>query len=341
MGANGNLIARYLYNPFGKVTGQWGALAEANRYRFSSKEVHSLSGLSYYGGRFYEPNLQRWLNRDPMGEAGGMNLYGFAGNGPTLFVDSDGLGFADVVRAVNGVGDKLARAIDPLGAQTHDQLTQAMDDLRGALNQAATEVGQGLYDSMMGDQPGQYDQNTMGAQRAALLGGIDRDNNVLRDSMGLGSALTADAAETAAEMYVGNKLMGLGGGRCCPIKRPPPKSGLPELRISASKYPQLAENIRHAQNAGHPDVLTHGGKAVIDANRNAALHQPYRDFVLNIGGGLTRDEYPFASSLEGGAGSWVGHIPESQQNAQGALIRNFINANNIVPSTQYRVVIVP
>jgi len=56
---------------------------------------------------------------------------------------------------------------------------------------------------------------------------------------------------------------------------------------------------------------------------------------------LSRDEYPFASSLQGGAGSWVGHIPVPQQNAQGALIKNFINANNITPGSQYRVVIAP
>jgi len=51
--------------------------------------------------------------------------------------------------------------------------------------------------------------------------------------------------------------------------------------------------------------------------------------------------YPFASSQEGGVGAWVGHIPVSQQNAQGALIKNFIKANNITPGTQYKVVIVP
>jgi hypothetical protein len=117
----------------------------------------------------------------------------------------------------------------------------------------------------------------------------------------------------------------------------PAKSTLPELRISASKYPELAANIRNAQRAGHPDVLTHGGEAVSDANRSAALHQPYRDFIPNIGRGLSRDEYPLASSLEGGAGAWVGHIPTAQQQAQGGLLR----AMNLKPGDRYRVVIAP
>ncbi len=64
--ANENVVARYLYDSFGKVLGQWGSLANANAYRFSSKEFHPNSGLVYYLYRFYDPNLQRWLNRDPL-----------------------------------------------------------------------------------------------------------------------------------------------------------------------------------------------------------------------------------------------------------------------------------
>ena len=66
-------------------------MADVNRYRFSSKEVHPTSGLYYYGYRFYEPNLQRWLNEDPIGEAGGLNLFGFVGNNPINRDDPEGL----------------------------------------------------------------------------------------------------------------------------------------------------------------------------------------------------------------------------------------------------------
>lgn len=105
------------------------------------------------------------------------------------------------------------------------------------------------------------------------------------------------------------------------------------MRISAGKYPELAENIANGQRACHPSVLTHGGNAA--ANRAGAL-----DSVPNIKG-LSREEYPFASSLEGGAGSWVGHIPAAQQSAQGGLITNFLRQNGIKPSDQYQVIITP
>src|SRR5436190_23231826 len=40
---------------------------------------------------FYDPNLGRFINRDPIGEMGGINLYGFVVNNPVNFVDTDGL----------------------------------------------------------------------------------------------------------------------------------------------------------------------------------------------------------------------------------------------------------
>jgi len=85
------LTASYRYDPFGNVTSQSGGLADANTYRFSSKEFHPASGNYYYGYRFYAPNLQRWLNRDPIWERGGINLYTFVWNAPPTWVDPRGL----------------------------------------------------------------------------------------------------------------------------------------------------------------------------------------------------------------------------------------------------------
>jgi RHS repeat-associated protein len=88
---NQAIVAKYLYDPYGNVLSQSGSLAEANLYRFSSKESHVNSGLVYYGYRLYDPNLQRWPNRDPIAELGGKNLYAFAGNSPQTLVDPLGL----------------------------------------------------------------------------------------------------------------------------------------------------------------------------------------------------------------------------------------------------------
>jgi hypothetical protein len=40
---------------------------------------------------YYDPGVQRWLNRDPIYEIGGINLFGFVGNQPTSRIDPYGL----------------------------------------------------------------------------------------------------------------------------------------------------------------------------------------------------------------------------------------------------------
>jgi RHS repeat-associated protein len=88
---NGTLAARYHYDPYGNILSMAGPLAEANLYRFSSKEWHVNSGMVYYLYRYYEPKLQRWVNRDPIEEWGGVNLFCFIENKVLSFYDPFGL----------------------------------------------------------------------------------------------------------------------------------------------------------------------------------------------------------------------------------------------------------
>lgn len=88
--SSGVVQAHYLYDPYGNLLAKSGPLAEANVYRFSSKEYDRNAGLYYYGFRYYEPNFQRWLNRDPIGEVGGLSLYCYVGNNPLNLVDPYG-----------------------------------------------------------------------------------------------------------------------------------------------------------------------------------------------------------------------------------------------------------
>ena len=89
--ASGNTVAQYTYDAFGNLIYKSGPLADFFRHRFSTKYYDSETGLYYYGYRFYSPLLMRWLNRDPMGVEGGLNLYGFCENCSAVKFDADGL----------------------------------------------------------------------------------------------------------------------------------------------------------------------------------------------------------------------------------------------------------
>lgn len=85
--ATGTISASYDYDPFGNVTQINGDYAPQNPFRFSTKYADSETGLLYYGFRYYSPQFGRWLSRDPVEETGGLNLYNFLANSPTLNVD--------------------------------------------------------------------------------------------------------------------------------------------------------------------------------------------------------------------------------------------------------------
>ncbi len=111
--SSGVLQASYKYNPYGGLISSSGTLATANTMRFSSKPAIFSSGgawgFYYYGYRFYDPVNQRWLNRDPLGEAGGFALYGFIRNNPVSAVDPLGLTWFDgIAQGLVGVAAGVA-----------------------------------------------------------------------------------------------------------------------------------------------------------------------------------------------------------------------------------------
>lgn len=78
--SEGTVVAHYEYSPFGMVTKLSGDYAATNPFRFSSEYHDSETGLVYYNYRYYDPQLGRWLSRDPIEEVGGYNLYGIVNN---------------------------------------------------------------------------------------------------------------------------------------------------------------------------------------------------------------------------------------------------------------------
>ncbi len=72
--------ARYEYAPFGGLLTAEGDMARENKFRFSCEFSDDELGLVYYNYRHLNPADGRWINRDPIREQAGHNLYGFVSN---------------------------------------------------------------------------------------------------------------------------------------------------------------------------------------------------------------------------------------------------------------------
>ena len=95
--ADGNLAERYEYDAWGKVLSvtdaNGNALARSsigNRILWQAREYSWTTGLYYFRNRWYDPIVGRWINKDPIGIEGGINLYEFCCDNPQNRRDPSG-----------------------------------------------------------------------------------------------------------------------------------------------------------------------------------------------------------------------------------------------------------
>ena len=89
LSGGGTVVARYDYDPYGRSTTILGTTP--TDMNFTGLYRHAKSNLDLAVFRAYDPDLGRWLNRDPIAEADGLNLYRYAQNDSINRLDSLGL----------------------------------------------------------------------------------------------------------------------------------------------------------------------------------------------------------------------------------------------------------
>ncbi|MCK4565531.1 MAG: RHS repeat-associated core domain-containing protein [Verrucomicrobia bacterium] len=93
----GTVVESYEYDAYGNTTvfdasgTLIGGSAIGNRYTFQGREIDWTTGLYYFRARWYNPETGRWLSKDPIGIAGGLNLYTAFENNPVNLIDPMGL----------------------------------------------------------------------------------------------------------------------------------------------------------------------------------------------------------------------------------------------------------
>lgn len=114
------------------------------------------------------------------------------------------------------------------------------------------------------------------------------------------------------------------------------KCKIPVLVIDAAKMPYIARNIKLAwSDDGKPGVLHREEDPVRQkANRNAACTKAAK---ATLSGSC--DEFPIASSKEGGEGARVEGVPMEEQCAQGWVVMETARVNNMRDGDPFAVVI--
>ncbi|MEA3306710.1 MAG: RHS repeat-associated core domain-containing protein [Elusimicrobiota bacterium] len=139
----GKIIESYKYKVYGKPTIKdsknetLSASSIGNPFLFTSREYESETGLYYYRARYYNPDIGRFLQEDPISFSGGnTNLYVYVSNNPINLRDPKGLLFENW-------GDPKKRADNISSAITLDKFLLYAKDK--SLSEVQTEYQKGKH----------------------------------------------------------------------------------------------------------------------------------------------------------------------------------------------------
>ena len=209
----GNIRARYDYDPYGRRTKLQGDL-DAD-FGFTGYYVHQPSGRQLALYRAYDADVGRFINRGPIGERGGLNLYDYVGNDPIRYYDPLGL----------AIGDWW----DPR-TWFNGGFTESWSDESSSIVNTWGDIVTGNW----GDIGNNYDNSSLG-QSESIGGGVGTGEKIC-----LGTAV---AATTAAIALMVAEAAGIGA---------PPEDYIPPPKPDGSRAPHSLPGLD--PSAGRPPL---------------------------------------------------------------------------------------
>ena len=127
------------YYPFGMVmSGRSGKIANPNSiYKFTGKERDDETQYDYFGARFYDSRIGRWLSVDPLAEKyAGWSPYNYAMDNPLIYVDPDGMDVGDYYKidgtylGNDGINDNKVYIADNTSFENAQELPVTFGEFR-------------------------------------------------------------------------------------------------------------------------------------------------------------------------------------------------------------------
>jgi RHS repeat-associated protein len=138
-GAN---VEQYSYGPYGMLSASG---SNANPYTYTGRESDGL-GIDYYRARYYNPATGRFLSEDTSGFAGGVNLYAYADDNPTSFIDPFGLKPHDPNKRANPNNPDAPNSVASLMLLPSAPWAHQVNKMMCAARYQACNLGVGLAD---------------------------------------------------------------------------------------------------------------------------------------------------------------------------------------------------
>ncbi len=187
------------------------------------------TGLAHYGYRYYDPVTGRWPSRDPIGERGGLNLYGFVGN--------DGVNRWDLL----GLDE---RSLDGYDSWTnHHDKGCKVSDCRVKMRIVVVSADYELYDSEPANRRRRIERQV----------GNDPDFHILSENTGsleqmfkqIENALAQKRQESGCEVCIVElHVAGHGGGGASIMldrRHPHPGGGIKSRKFNAYELKKFSE----------------------------------------------------------------------------------------------------
>ncbi len=140
---------------------------------FTGKEYDSDTGLYYFAGRWYDPDLGRFISEDPVDDPNSPNLYSYCANNPLSNIDPTGYdlastissvcsaissAFSSIGSAISSAASSFGRAISSAVSSVSRAISNVVSSVANAINSAVSSACNALsnaWNKMTGnDGPG-------------------------------------------------------------------------------------------------------------------------------------------------------------------------------------------
>jgi RHS repeat-associated protein len=259
---NQMVVAKAVYDPYGGFISLYGPKVSDNPYWFSSKPIHTASGKYDFLYRWYTPNLQRWINRDPIHESGDKNLYRFVEDSPIGMIDGVGFGRIGPGYGVPGLPNGIVSSGDITPPPVH--------------------IGPFALGPLVPDHPAALSPSVLNPP-------VQRSNPDLRDPglsplgyegllQGAPHLIGTPMGPVMAELSALDILSAPGAGMA--------GEAIAELFPSKTLATQLADEVRGMSAATRPNTVavveTPAGELIPGRNQGNIFNQEMQDFLKTL-----------------------------------------------------------